>query len=284
MQGKKKARKTTTAGGSGVDLAKIAAEQSQKIQAERAEIVEKVKQAQAEKEAAKPKVEPEPKQKPTPAPVQKPTPAPAQKTTPAPTVEQPAAEPLPPPEEPMAEPVAEPVKETEPKPAEAPAKAPAKTKTTKKIVKKKIVKPKPPVSVEGDVVAETPEVIPVAEGELVEEEIEVVEEIEIIEEEETPTEDEGEKKKRVRTGPLVPDTVIGKLGKCQSQFVTKLCIIFIFWRIQAHHLAVVIESLMISFRNHHKPKIIFQIQVSTSPLDSQMSVLLWGSQLSWSAS
>ncbi|XP_062400978.1 immunoglobulin-like and fibronectin type III domain-containing protein 1 [Sardina pilchardus] len=173
--GKKKARKTTTAGGSGVDLAKIAAEQNAKIQTERAEIVEKVKQVQAEKAAA--------------AAIEEPTPQPTEEPTPI-AVEKPAVEAPPAP--------------AEPKPV---VKAP---KTTKKIVKKPAA-PKPkPVTDGCEVVEETTEVE--AEGELVEEEL-VEEEIEVVEEpviaeEEPSTEDDGEKKKRVRTGPLVPDTVI----------------------------------------------------------------------------
>ncbi|XP_076125294.1 immunoglobulin-like and fibronectin type III domain-containing protein 1 [Alosa pseudoharengus] len=115
--GKKKARKTTTAGGSGVDLAKIAAEQNAKIQTERAEIVEKVKQAQAEKEVAAPK------QEPTPKPTEEPTPE---------VVEETAVEAPPAPEEPK------------------PAKVPAPDKP-KKIVKKPAApKPKPEPSTEGD--------------------------------------------------------------------------------------------------------------------------------------
>ena len=170
--GKKKVRKTTTAGGSGIDLAKIAAVQSEKIQVERAEIVEKVKQAQAEKKAAEPKPEPPPKP------------------------EEPAA-----PEEPQAEPVIEPVKTP----------APAKPK---KIVKKKVApKPKP------DVVVENVE-IEVEEEEVVEQAVEITEEP-VLRPEEPPSEEEEEEvKKRVRTGPLVPDTVIGKLCEYTSTLMT----------------------------------------------------------------
>ncbi|XP_058635174.1 immunoglobulin-like and fibronectin type III domain-containing protein 1 [Onychostoma macrolepis] len=51
-KGKKKPRKTTQAGGAGVDLAKIAAEQQVKLQKERDERIAAVKTASAEKEAA----------------------------------------------------------------------------------------------------------------------------------------------------------------------------------------------------------------------------------------
>lgn len=51
-KGKKKPRKTTQAGGAGVDLAKIAAEQQVKLQKERDERIAAVKTASAGKEAA----------------------------------------------------------------------------------------------------------------------------------------------------------------------------------------------------------------------------------------
>lgn len=51
-KGKKKPRKTTQAGGAGVDLAKIASEQQVKLQKERDERIAAVKTASAEKEAA----------------------------------------------------------------------------------------------------------------------------------------------------------------------------------------------------------------------------------------
>ncbi|XP_063072212.1 immunoglobulin-like and fibronectin type III domain-containing protein 1 [Engraulis encrasicolus] len=184
--GKKKARKTTTAGGSGVDLAKIAAEQNEKIQAERAEMMEKVKQAQ--EEAAKLKAEQEPLPEPAPQ-------------IPASKAEEPAAETAAP-----------------EKPTEQPAK-PTKTivKTTKKVVKKTVKKtvPKPAPAPAAEGVEAVPEP---AESETieVEEEVEVEEVVEeVVEEqaveqveEEEEEDGDGEKKKRVRTGPLVPETVI----------------------------------------------------------------------------
>ncbi len=51
-KGKKKPRKTTQAGGAGVDLAKITAEQQVKLHKERDERIAAVKTASAEKEAA----------------------------------------------------------------------------------------------------------------------------------------------------------------------------------------------------------------------------------------
>ncbi|KAM6980874.1 immunoglobulin-like and fibronectin type III domain-containing protein 1 [Aplochiton taeniatus] len=50
--GKKKARKTTRAGGAGVDLSKIAQEQQEKLQKDREDRIEKVKELKAEQEAA----------------------------------------------------------------------------------------------------------------------------------------------------------------------------------------------------------------------------------------
>ncbi|KAI4881018.1 hypothetical protein NFI96_011268, partial [Prochilodus magdalenae] len=51
LHGKKKARKPTQAGGSGLDLAKIAADQQAKLQKEREEMTEAAKTAKAEREA-----------------------------------------------------------------------------------------------------------------------------------------------------------------------------------------------------------------------------------------
>ncbi|XP_017553307.1 immunoglobulin-like and fibronectin type III domain-containing protein 1 [Pygocentrus nattereri] len=52
LQGKKKTRKTTQAGGSSLDLTKIAAEQQAKLQKERAERIEAAKTAKAERDTA----------------------------------------------------------------------------------------------------------------------------------------------------------------------------------------------------------------------------------------
>lgn len=117
-RGKKAARKTTQAGGSGADVAKIAAEQQAKLQQVREERMEALKQKQAE----------EPK--------------------PQPVVEEPEEE----------EVVEEVVEEMAPEP---------------------------------DGGSEQPALEP-------------------------PSEEEGKKKKRVRTGPLVPDTVIGRSFSVQS--------------------------------------------------------------------
>lgn len=51
LHGKKKVRKTTQAGGSGLDLAKIAAEQQIKLQKEKEEVISDIKTAMPEKDA-----------------------------------------------------------------------------------------------------------------------------------------------------------------------------------------------------------------------------------------
>uniref|UniRef100_W5LBA3 Immunoglobulin like and fibronectin type III domain containing 1, tandem duplicate 3 n=1 Tax=Astyanax mexicanus TaxID=7994 RepID=W5LBA3_ASTMX len=144
-RGKKAARKTTQAGGSGVDVAKIAAEQQSKLQKAREERMETIKQEQAE--------------------------------------------------EPMPVPATEPGAPAEPKP-----KAKAKPKAQPKPKPKP--KPKPEVTAEGVVEEPEPEEVEVE----VEEEVEEVEEEDVVEE--PASEEVEETKKRVRTGPLVPDTVI----------------------------------------------------------------------------
>lgn len=52
LHGKKKARKTTQAGGSGLDLAKIAAEQQAKLQKEKQEMISAINTAMPERETA----------------------------------------------------------------------------------------------------------------------------------------------------------------------------------------------------------------------------------------
>ncbi|XP_037390655.1 immunoglobulin-like and fibronectin type III domain-containing protein 1 [Pygocentrus nattereri] len=160
--GKKAARKTTQAGGSGANVVKIAAEQQAKLQKAKEEKMEALKQQQAEK----------------------PEEAPATKVEPQAELE-PLAEPK---RLAESETLAEPKPLTQPKP-------------------KLKAKPKPKCK-------------PVAEGVVEEAEPETEPEVEEIAPEpenndgseqtglEPPSEEGGERKKRVRTGPLVPDSII----------------------------------------------------------------------------
>ncbi|XP_028854802.1 immunoglobulin-like and fibronectin type III domain-containing protein 1 [Denticeps clupeoides] len=146
--GKKKARKTTQAGGGGADLAKIAAEQNAKIQKAREEMLEKMRQERAEMVAAM-----------------------AENG-----------------EEAVAEAVTanqDAVRPRQLKPASAPKDLQAEPE-----VKQAVVETKQEIKECGD--GDAGEDISVPE----------------LEEETTADVQEGEKKKRVRNGPLVPDTVI----------------------------------------------------------------------------
>ncbi|XP_072539450.1 immunoglobulin-like and fibronectin type III domain-containing protein 1 [Salminus brasiliensis] len=151
-RGKKAARKTTQAGGSSADVAKIAAEQQAKLQKAREERMEIIKQQQAEEPEQVPVTEAEP----------------------------------------LAEPSAEPPVEPKPKVKARPKAQP---------------KPKPKPKVAEGVGHEAEQE---QEEDQEEEEVEeMVAEPDDNSEQTEPTSEEGvERKKRVRTGPLVPDTVI----------------------------------------------------------------------------
>ncbi|XP_030634071.1 immunoglobulin-like and fibronectin type III domain-containing protein 1 [Chanos chanos] len=169
--GKKKARKTTQAGGGGVDLEKIAQEQQEKLQKEREERMELLKQAQAEQKAKEE--------------------AAAAEAAAAAAAGAAAGA--------STDGAAKPATQTKPK-----AKAKAKPK------------PKPKPKSETDQTGEVEEAV------VEEEDVEEVEEVEGdgevgpegeavpegTEGELTDDQESGEKRKRVRTGPLVPDTII----------------------------------------------------------------------------
>nr|XP_033483689.1 immunoglobulin-like and fibronectin type III domain-containing protein 1 isoform X4 [Epinephelus lanceolatus] len=121
QQGKKSARKTTTAGGSGMDLQKVAKEQQVKLEKKREERREQIKAAPPPEPppapAPAPKPEPKAPKDPEPmhppAPVKAPPPAPTKPEPKAPEEPEPKIEPVPAADPPVVEPVS-----TAPAPAE----------------------------------------------------------------------------------------------------------------------------------------------------------------------